>query len=174
MKTSNEFITTYFTEEKIESLFFIILGLIAILLALIFWFIIKYAFYNGLAYPLLLVGIIQLTVGSIVYLKSDKDMVRIENYVTHEPNIITTQELPRMQVVMKNFTIYKTVEITLLLIGLFLFFYTKISAVHFWKGLGLGLIIQSSIMLSLDLVAEKRGISYISALTNTINTQRLH
>lgn len=159
-----DFIKTYFTEEKIESLLFIIIGIIAIISALVFWFIIKYSLYNGMAYPLLIVGLIQLTVGSMVYLKSDKDIERVEYYVNHEPNSITSIELPRMKTVMKNFTIYKIIEIILLACGLVLFFYTKISSIHFWKGLGLGLILQTSIMLSLDIIAEKRGNHYSTQL----------
>lgn len=159
-----DFIKTYFTEEKIESLLFIIIGIIAITSALVFWFIIKYSLYNGMAYPLLIVGLIQLTVGSIVYLKSDKDIERVEYYINHEPDNVKSIELPRMKMVMKNFTIYKIIEMVLLVCGLVLFFHKKTSSVHFWKGLGLGLILQTSIMLTLDIIAEKRGNHYSTQL----------
>ena len=61
------FIHTYFTEERIESLFFIIIGSIAIALALIFLGIIKYSFFKGLAFPLLFIGIIQIIIGFNIY-----------------------------------------------------------------------------------------------------------
>lgn len=163
---SPNFITTYFTEEKIESLFFIIIGLIAVFLALVFLFLIKYSFFKGLAFPLLLIGLIQLIVGTTVYFRSAKDIIRVEQIIKNEPQKIQNEELPRMETVMQNFTIYKIIEIILLLTGgiLFAFFYN--SSQTFWKGLGLGLIMQAGIMLTLDIVAEKRGKTYIQHLSN--------
>lgn len=166
MTPSLNFITTYFTEEKIESLFFIIIGIISISLAFIFWFIIKYSFYNGFAFPLLLVGLIQLVVGTTVYIRSPKDIIRVEKIIKNEPQKIQTEELPRMEIVMKSFSIYKWIEITLILLGLVLFILFYNSPQTFWKGLGLGLLIQASLMLTLDFVAEKRGQTYVQQLSN--------
>ncbi len=164
MEDNIEFIKIYFTEEKIESLFFIFLGFIAVSLAFIFWYIIKYSFYNGFAYPLLIIGIIQLAVGTSVFFRTESDIRRVENMMQNERVVIEQNELPRMELVMQNFTIYKYVEIGLIILGVFLFFYFRTSAQTFWKGLGLGLLIQAAIMLSLDVVAEKRGQTYINEL----------
>ena len=166
MNTSANFVSTYFTEEKIESLFFIIIGIITISLAIIFWFIIKYSFYNGLAFPLLIVGLIQLIVGTTVYIRSPKDIIKVEQMMKQEPHKIKTEELPRMEMVMKNFTIYKWIEIALIVLGIILFALFYKSPQTFWKGIGLGLIIQAALMLTLDFVAEKRGQTYIQALTD--------
>jgi hypothetical protein len=166
MTPSHNFVTIYFTEEKIESLFFIIVGITSILLSLIFWFIIKYSFYNGLAFPFLLIGLIQLIVGTTVYIRSPKDIIKVENIVKYEPQKIQTEELPRMEIVMKYFTIYKWIEIALILTGIVLFILFYNSPQTFWKGLGLGLLIQASLMLSLDFVAEKRGKTYIQNISN--------
>lgn len=165
MTPSTNFVTTYFTEEKIESLFFSIIGITSICLALIFWFIIKYSFYKGLAFPFLLVGLIQIIVGTTVYISSPKDITRIEQLIRHEPQKIQTEELPRMEVVMKSFTIYKWIEIILILTGIILFILFYNSSQIFWKGLGLGIIIQAGLMLTLDIVAEKRALDYIEALS---------
>lgn len=164
METNIDFIKTYFTEEKIESFFFIVIGLISIILSLIFWFVIKYSFYNGLAYPLLIVGIIQLVVGTTVYIRSPKDIVRVEQIIKNEPSKIKTKELPRMEMVMKNFEIYKTIEIGLLVIGLALLILFFKSSQTFWKGVGLGLLIQAALMLILDLLAEDRASKFIDEL----------
>jgi hypothetical protein len=164
MQNNIEFIKIYFTEEKIESLFFIFLGFIAISLAFIFWFIIKYSFYTGFAYPLLIIGIIQLTVGTTVFFRTESDIKRVEHMIQNESELIGQKELPRMEIVMKNFVIYKWIEIVLILLGIFLYFHFRTSTQVFWKGLGLGLLIQSGIMLSLDFVAEKRGQIYANEL----------
>ena len=165
MTASPNFVTTYFTEEKIESLFFIIIGIISVCLALIFWFIIKYSFYNGLAFPFMLVGLMQIIVGTTVYIRSPKDIIKVEQFIRHEPQKIQTEELPRMEVVMKSFTFYKWIEIILMLTGIILYILFFNSSQTFWKGLGLGLLIQASLMLTLDIVAEKRGRIYIQSLT---------
>ena len=165
MTPSPNFVTTYFTEEKIESLFFIIIGITSVCLALIFWFIIKYSFYNGLAFPFLLVGLIQIIVGTTVYIRSPKDIIKVEQFIRNEPQKIQTEELPRMEVVMKSFTFYKWIEIILMLTGIILFILFYNSSQTFWKGLGLGLIIQAVLMLTLDIVAEKRGRIYIQNLS---------
>jgi hypothetical protein len=67
-----------------------------------------------------------------------------------------------MITVMKNFNTYKWVEIGLLIIGLCMFLY--FSPISLLKGLGLGLLIQSSFMLILDFFAESRGKEYLEFL----------
>ena len=159
-----DFIHTYFTEEKIESLFFIIIGSIAIALALIFLGIIKYSFFKGMAYPLLFIGLIQVVVGSIVYLRVPKDIERVEQMASQQPNLIQTTEIPRMETVLQNFTIYKWIEITLIITGIILIIAFYKSPQTFWKGLGLGLLIQSNTMLCLDMMAEHRADIYMQFL----------
>ena len=164
MNNKIDFIKIFFTEEKIESLIFIFLGIIAICLAFIFLFVIKYSFYKGIAYPLLIIGIIQLTFGSLSFLKSDSDMKRKEFYNKNQTEYIIQNELPRMEIVIKNLIIYKWIEISLMLLGVFLYFCFRYSTQKFWKGLGLGLLIQALIMLSLDFVAERRSVTYLNKI----------
>ena len=171
MDENIEFIKIYFTELKIESLFFIFIGVIAICLALIFWFIIKYSFYKGFAYPLLIIGIVQLTVGSIRFFKADYDVKRIEFYNVNKNEYLLQNELPRMEMVTTNFTLFIWIEIVLILLGVFLYFYFKPLNQVFWKGLGLGLFVQAVILLSLDLVAEKRNQTYMSTILKIVSTK---
>jgi uncharacterized membrane protein len=103
--TSIDFIEKYFTQEKTESAFFMFIGLVAICLALINLFIIKYSFYKGLAYPLLIVGFIQLGAGSIVYNRSLKDRVGTEQFYTTNSKKIQTEEILRIETVMTNFVL---------------------------------------------------------------------
>ena len=163
------FIHAYFTEEKIESFFFIILGSIGIIVAFIFLFIIQYSFFNGFAIPLLLIGCVQVLVGTIVVYRVPKDISRVEQYFRSEPQKIKTEELPRMEKVQKNFEIYKWVEILLIITGFVLFFIFYNSPQTFWKGVGLGLLIQAAVMLSLDLVAKKRADTYMNTLLTSIS-----
>jgi len=161
------FVEAYFTEEKIESLFFILTGGIAVLLASFFLLIIKYSFFKGMAMPLLVIGLIQLSVGISVYNRSEKDIERVTQMILSEQSKINAEELPRMEKVMKNFTVYKWIEIILIITSAILLIIFYASPQTYWKGLALGLLIQSIMMLSLDVLAEKRGQVYIEQLQKT-------
>ena len=158
------FIYRYFIAEKQESLLFLIVGIAAIALAVVFYFFIKTnpSFFRGAAIPLVAIGIVQCVVGYTVYSRSDKQRVDIAYNIGMEPAAFTKQtELPRMEKVMKNFIIYRYVEILLALAGLGLFLYfTNGETKIFWKGLGLTLATQALLMLGADHFAEKRGLFY--------------
>ena len=163
-------IEKYFIAEKQESLLFIVVGIIAIILALAFFFHWKTTFYKGAAIPLLVIGLIQAIVGLTVYSRSDSQ--RIENVYAYDmdPGKLKTQELPRMKKVNKNFIICRWVEFFLILMGLILvFIFRNNEGGTFWYGLGITLAIQSAIMLGADYFAEKRAIKYSSGLEIFVN-----
>ncbi|MBC7695029.1 MAG: hypothetical protein H7141_06230 [Burkholderiales bacterium] len=122
-----------------------------------------------MAMPLLLIGFIQVSVGTIVVLRVPKDITRVENQLEREPQKIKTDELPRMEKVHNNFVIYQWIEIALIIAGLILFFLFYNSQQTFWKGLGMGLLIQAAIMLSLDFAAKKRADKYIVSLSASLS-----
>ena len=112
----------YFNAEKYESAFFVIVGLTAILFSIYFLIKLKQPFYAGMVYPLVIVALIQIVVGSSVYGRSPKDIVSVNQLLQNNQNCIKTEEIPRMEVVMNNFVIYRWIEIALILIGLFMIF----------------------------------------------------
>ena len=68
-----------------------------------------------------------------------------------------------MQTVLKNFSIYKGIEMLLLIIigvGMIAFLQRHDMAV----GIGVGLVLQAVITLTLDLLAEARSTDYLSAV----------
>lgn len=154
-------IEKYFFAEKQESMLFLIIGVIAILLAITFFFFLKNNFYKGAAIPLLVVGLIQLIAGYAVYARSDEQ--RIDNVYAFDmnPGKLKNEELPRMKTVNKNFVTYRWVEIILLIVAIALLFYYKSNATKaFLFGIGITLAIQSALMLSADYFAEKRALIY--------------
>lgn len=163
-----EHIETYFQSERSESLIFLAMGVLAVLLAGWFWFSAKPEFYRGMAWPLLLVGIIQLIVGGTVFVRSPKDIVAVNEMTASSPDKIKTVEIPRMETVMKNFVIYRYVEMALMIIGLALIIMNK--DVNFWKGVGAGLFAQAALMLIADYFAEKRGKVYLQQLLDYLGS----
>jgi hypothetical protein len=159
-------IEKYFNAEKYESVLFVLVGIIAIVIATYFFVKVKQPFYNGMAYPLVVVALIQIIAGSSVYFRSPKDIARVNEIVQTNKVKIKAEEIPRMKLVMENFDIYRWVEIVLLVTGLIMFFYFQ--SMTFWKGIGLGLFIQAGFMLLLDFFAESRGKIYLEYLRTLI------
>jgi hypothetical protein len=158
-------IEKYFNAEKNESLLFIIIGVAAIMLAIVFFFYLKTNWYKGAAIPFMVVGLMHLVVGFTVYKRSDGDRIRITYAYDMNPGDLTTKEIPRMELVNKNFIIYRYTEIALLLVGLLLYYYFKGNInKSFWAGLGLALCIEASISLGADYFAEKRATVYTNQL----------
>jgi multidrug transporter EmrE-like cation transporter len=157
-----EQISKYFNAEKSESLLFILVGVVAVLLSAYFFIKVKQPFYSGMAYSFIAIALIQLIVGSSVYFRSPKDIIRVNQIVQTDVTKIKTEEIPRMETVMKNFALYRWVEIALVVLGVAMFLYFQ--PMTLLKGVGLGLAIQSSFMLLLDFFAESRGKVYMNYL----------
>ena len=157
-------VSRYFNEEKKESTLFLFIGFLAIAISIFYLTVKKEPFFNGISYAFIAIGLVQLVVGLTIYMRSDMDTVRVNHFVEREKMNIKNFEIPRMEVVMKNFVIYRWVEIALIIVGiLFIFLFGQKSL---GRGLGIGLALQSSIMLILDYFAEKRGKEYLSFLTS--------
>jgi len=159
----------YFTGEKSESWLFLVVGIAGLALVFYFLLVLKTSFWKGLAIPFLLVSILEVLVGVTLIDRSPKDIVRVEHYLKNEPMKIRTDEIPRMKRVMRNFVIFRYAEIVLILAGAAL--YLSMGKNDFWKGLGIGLFLQASIILTLDYFAERRGIDFLKYLNSISNEQ---
>lgn len=157
-------IEKYFNAEKSESILFVLVGVMAILFATYFFTKLKQPIYNGMAYPFIAVAMIQIVVGGSIFVRSPKDILRVNHIVGNERLKIQAEEIPRMETVMKNFVLYRWIEISLIVLGIILFFIFPNSS--FWRGVGIGLIIQAGFMLLLDYFAERRGSIYLQYLKN--------
>jgi hypothetical protein len=83
------------------------------------------------------------------------------------PATIGNEEIPGMKKVMKLFTVYRYIEIVLLVTGIVLVVYCrKNEQQQFWMGLGMALALQAGIMLLADGFAESRGRKYLEGLNN--------
>jgi hypothetical protein len=160
-------IEKYFLAEKQESLLFISIGIIAILLAILGWLYFKTAFWKGASIPFLAIALLQIIVGYTVYSRSDEQRVDMVYSLDMNPDQLTKVELPRMEVVNKNFVIYRWIEIVLVLVGMGLYVYFRENTPQeFWKGFGFALCLQAILMLGADYFAEQRAHEYTAALSS--------
>ncbi len=160
-------IEKYFLAEKHESLLFIGIGILAIILAVLGWLYFKTAFWKGASIPFLAIALLQIIVGYTVYSRSDEQRIDMVYSLDMNPDQLTKVELPRMEVVNKNFVIYRWVEIALALVAMGLYVYFRENALQeFWKGFGFALFMQALLMLGADFFAEKRAHEYTAALSS--------
>ena len=157
------FIDSYFGAEKLESLLFIVVGALAIALALVL--LRRRSSLRGMAIPLIAVALIQLVVGGTVYLRSDTQAAQLQQQARDAPAEFKRAETARMKTVIANFELYRSIEIGLLALGMAIVVLLRNR--EFWFAFGLGLVLQSGFMLSLDHFAEARAHDYFKAVVGS-------
>lgn len=152
----------YFNGERDESFLFLALGFLGLVIGSYLIFIKASSYWKGMAIPFILVSVLEIIVGISLIYRSPKDIIRVENYIKNNQVKIKTGEIPRMEKVMSNFVIFRYAEIALIILGMALMYSSMNDT--FWRGIGLGLFIQASIVLCLDFFAERRGHHYMEYL----------
>jgi hypothetical protein len=150
----------YFFEEKAESVVFVLAGVAAVAASVWLWR--TGSAYRAMAFPLVAVALIHLTVGASVYLRADGQVAALTAQFAQSPAALQAAELARMATVMKNFALYKLIEIALLALGIAMTYAFRHREALY--AVGIGLVIQAGLTLVLDLFAEKRGDTYLAAL----------
>lgn len=153
----------YFTEEKSESLFFMGIGLVALIGGGVMLSR-KRRLLKGAAWPILAVGLIQVGVGSAVYFRTDAQVAALEAQIEADPGAFVHEETARMKTVAYWFDIYKIIEIGLLVAAAAAFVVGRLRDREIARGVGIGLAVQSGLMLVLDFFAEARADVYIEAI----------
>lgn len=152
--------SSYFSAEKQESLMFMAVGLLAIGLSV--WLCINGHRLKSMAWPLVVIALMQVAVGASVYLRTDTQLSTLSAQLVSNPAALQAEETTRMQTVMNNFSIYKAVEMLLLIVGVGMIAFLQRHDVA--AGIGVGLVLQAAFTLTLDIFAEARGADYLSAL----------
>jgi hypothetical protein len=152
--------SSYFSAEKQESVIFLAVGLAAIGISVWLWM-------NGhrlksMAYPLVAIALIQMVVGGSIYLRTDTQLSTLSAQLQANPAALKAEETTRMQTVMSNFSVYKAVEMVLLIVGVGMIAFLQRHDVA--AGIGVGLVLQAAFTLTLDIFAEARGADYLTAL----------
>ena len=75
---------------------------------------------------------------------------------------MTSTELPRMEKVQKNFVVLEIVWIAMIVVGAIVAWRMKENSAV--CGVALGILINASVLLAFDIVAERRGSTYLAAL----------
>jgi hypothetical protein len=157
-----EAVAMYFDGEKLAGVVLAFIGSVA--LAAGWWLRRGEADYRGMFWPVVLIGALQFAVGVGLYARTDPQVAELRNTLRREPEALRAREVTRMQRVQRSFVWIEVVEVVLLAVGVALALATKARPVP-W-GIGMGLVLQASVMLVFDLTAERRGAEYLAHLRN--------
>lgn len=157
-------IEKYFNGETLQCSIGIAISLVSIAIGIYFLFWLKTPLYKGIAYPFLILALLLIAVCTSVILKSPKDIQRITTYATTKDQKLSTEELPRMQQVLKTFKTLKIVELVIIIVGIILTFIFSNSP--FIKGIAIGFIIQACMLYAFDYIAMERGKGYYEYLNS--------
>lgn len=157
-----ETVSAYFGAERAESIVFIVAALFALAGSAWCLFVLKQPFFSGLAISFSMIAILQLIVGVTIYQRSPHDTARVHQMIQSEPDRLQSEEVVRMQAVMRNFKIYLGVELVLLALSLVVL--TLINPGSLILGAALGLALQAGFTAILDLIAMLRGGAYLNWL----------
>jgi hypothetical protein len=150
----------YFAEEVKESWVFVLAGCGALALGAYLWRT-QSAFKHAL-WPLAAVAVIQLAVGGAILARTPSQVAGLEQGLERDPKGTRQAEIARLLKVLDGFRFYKLAEMALLAVALGLALLMPHHAIA--RGVALGLLLQASLMLAADLVAEHRAEAYLDAL----------
>ena len=97
--------------------------------------------------------------GAGLYARTDAQVATLRAQLDREPSAFFAAERPRMERVQRNFVWVERVELALLVVGVVLALAGKGAPVA-W-GVGTGMVVQASVMLAFDLLAERRGAAWL-------------
>jgi hypothetical protein len=143
----------YFAAERRGAVTFLAAGLAALTLSL--GLALSRTAYRGMIPPLGVLGLVEIVVGATGFLRTPS---RVEEDARG-------RERERMRRVIASFRIYKVAETVVLTAGLTLMMLFPRHTVLYASGLGC--LLQASVLLVLDRVAERRAREYASGLEAT-------
>lgn len=153
-------VEAYFTSERTTGLIFTVIGVVAIAVAAWAWR--QGAFWRGAAWPLVLVALLQVGVGASVWWRSPQDLARVSHIAANERPRLASEEIPRMQQVVRDLARNRWIELALVAIGLALA--VAMPRGSTWQGVGAGLAVQAALVLALDWFAARRAGDYLAWL----------
>lgn len=160
-------IENYFISFKTENLVLMILGAVAVLLAVFFFIYNKTAWHRGFAVPVLVFGMMHCIAGYTNYKKADA--LRVKNTYTYNmnPSGFRIQELPRLKDLHKTTNKFIYINIGFIIAAIVLFFYFKKHPMeNHYRGVASGLFIMAIITLGSSFYMQQKTKGYIKGIEN--------
>ena len=153
-------LTGYFTAEKHGGLLLIALATASVALAA-YLFATK-SLFAAMGWPVLVFGAVELVIGLAVAGRASAQIAEIEAGLQSKRTVTITTEVERMARVNGTFELIKKVEIALIAVSI-LFVIVR-PAPQTLGAIGLGVLLQSAVLLAFDTFAHHRAIHYVEWL----------
>ena len=155
----------YFQGEKLEALVFIIpLGLVSMLFGAWLFTDNPSSFAKGVAIPFLTLGLLLITVGSVVGFRTPAQLAGILQVMHADTQAGVLAETQRMIQVNKAWPVYLAIWAVFGVAGLALRF---AGTSDFYQGIGIALVFFAGVGMLIDGFAERRTRPYMQVLTAT-------
>lgn len=153
-------LTAYFTAEKHGGLLLIALAVASVALA-IYLFATK-SLFSAMAWPILVLGGLELVIGATVAGRAASQVAELEAGLQATRAQTVTGEVERMARVNTTFVAIKKVEIALIAVSILFLLVRPAPATL--GALGLGILLQSAVLLVFDTFAHHRAVHYVEWL----------
>ena len=158
-------IEQYFIAFKNEQLFLMILGAMALVIAVVFYAGLKTNWHKGFALPLAVFALLNIGAGFSNYKTADVLKVRnAYNYDLH-PELLKTKEIPRVQETQQNLKLLIYVNISIILGAAFIFFYfNKKEESQYYMGAAASLFLVAVLGVVLYAYMQISSLNYLKGL----------
>ena len=146
----------YFTAERQAGFLLVALGLAGFGFGAFLW-VIRSAFL-ATAWPLVVLGLFQVAIGLTVALRTPEQVASLEQGLRTSPAATVSAETQRMSTVNRNFRVIKVAEVAFIVLGLLLAVFLPHPST--WAAVGLGLLVESAVLLAFDAFAQQRALVY--------------
>lgn len=155
----------YFEGERAAGYVFFGHGLVSVGTGL-FLFTRKDDMSRGAAYPPMVVGVLETSVGLGLMMRTSKQIAERRQQITNNPEKFRQEEEKRMKRVIGQFVFLEVVEIGAIATGIGLVTAGQIKDRPTLTGVGAGLVVEGASILGLDFLAERRGQHYLKAIVD--------
>lgn len=153
----------YFEGERAAGAVFFGEGLVSIGTS-VFLFTRRDDMSRGAAYPAVIVGALEATVGLALLVRTTKQIAERRKQIATEPAKFRQDEQQRMRRVIRQFVVLEVVEMASIATGIGLVTAGELNQKPLLTGVGAGLAVQGAALLGLDFLAERRGQRYLKSI----------
>jgi hypothetical protein len=146
----------YFNAERQGGLLLVAMAVAGVSLGAYLWS--TRSAFLAMAWPLVLLGVLQVAIGSTVAWRASGQAASLEQGLRASPGPTAAAELERMNTVKRNFRGIKIAEVAIILLGLALLL--GFPQPGTWSAVGLGLLLEAAALLAFDVFAQQRALVY--------------
>ena len=156
-------IFVYFSAEKTGALIKFFFASAALIGALYFYR--RHEIAKGFCYVAIFVFISQVIVGGTIYFRTDAQVAALQGLIASDSAAFLAQEKLRMAEVVADFSTYRALQISIVLLGAVLVAISRRRHMPRIQGAGAAFMLLGAMLFLMDLLAAQRAAIYLNALS---------